>query len=91
MGPEQAASVLTQVRVDSYKERGKSWSEAEQQNYRTEIETSYQAQANAYYSTARLWDDGIIDPIHTRRILGLGLAATLNGEWPDPHYGVFRT
>ncbi len=90
MGPEQAASVLTQVRADSMKERGKPWTEAEASSYRTEIETSYNAQAHAYYSTARLWDDGIIDPLHTRRVLSLSLTAAMNKPREESAFGVFR-
>lgn len=90
MGPEQAASVLTQVKADSMKERGKAWSEMETVKYRKEIEDSYNAQANAYYSTARLWDDGIIDPVQTRRVLGLSLSAAMNAPREQTSFGVFR-
>ena len=91
MGPEQAANVLAQVRVDSYKARGKPLDQKEVEQYRKEIEEQYESQANAYYATARLWDDGIIDPAHTRTVLGLAISAALNSDWEAPSYGVFRT
>jgi 3-methylcrotonyl-CoA carboxylase beta subunit len=91
MGPEQAASVLTQVRAESYKARGKKWSEDEAAAYRAEIEQSYNAQASAYYSSARLWDDGVIDPLATRHALGLSIATSFNADIQAPQYGVFRT
>ncbi len=91
MGPEQAASVLTQVRAESYRARGKKWSDEEAAAYRSEIERSYNEQASAYYSSARIWDDGIISPTATRQTLGLSLAASFNADIPAPQYGVFRT
>lgn len=90
MGPEQAASVLTQVRADSFKERGKEWSTDDAATYKRDIEESYNRQANALYSSARLWDDGVIDPLHTRRILSLSVSASLNAEWPETRMGIFR-
>ncbi|NDC37252.1 MAG: methylcrotonoyl-CoA carboxylase [Proteobacteria bacterium] len=90
MGPEQAASVLTQVRADSYKARGKEFPEAEAAAYRSEIEASYNAQASAYYATARLWDDGILDPLDTRTALSLGISAGYNAPRPQGGFGVFR-
>lgn len=91
MGPEQAANVLTQVRADSYKARGKAWPDNEARAYKSEIEATYVRQSSAYYSSARLWDDGVIDPAHTRRVLSLSISASLNAAWPQPGYGVFRT
>lgn len=91
MGPEQAANVLTQVRADSYKARNKNWPKAEADAYKSEIERTYVEQSSAFYSTARLWDDGVIDPAHTRHVLGLSLSASLNAEWEPVRYGVFRT
>jgi 3-methylcrotonyl-CoA carboxylase beta subunit len=90
MGPEQAASVLTQVRADSYKARGKEFPEAEATAYRQEIEASYNAQASAYYATARLWDDGMIDPLDTRTALSLGISAGYNAPRSVGGFGVFR-
>ena len=91
MGPEQAAAVLTQVRSDSYKAQGKDWDDKQAEEYKTDIESRYNAQANAMYSTARLWDDGIIDPAQTREALALAFSASLNAPWQETQYGVFRT
>lgn len=91
MGPEQAAHVLTQVRADSFKARGKEWSAAEAAAYKGEIERSYESQAEALYSTARLWDDGIIEPTQTRDVLSLAIASSCNAPWGEPRFGVFRT
>ncbi|RMD87513.1 MAG: methylcrotonoyl-CoA carboxylase, partial [Candidatus Dadabacteria bacterium] len=90
MGPEQAASVLTQVRKDSYAARGESWDEEEMKRYREQILEKYNREADPYYSTARLWDDGIIDPAQTRKVIALSISATLNRSWDRPQYGVFR-
>jgi 3-methylcrotonyl-CoA carboxylase beta subunit len=90
MGPEQAGSVLTQVRSESYAAQKKSWSDEERDKYRSEIEASYNQQASPYYSSARLWDDGIIDPAETRTTLALSLAATQNAAIQPVKYGVFR-
>lgn len=90
MGPEQAASVLTQVRADSYKSRGKPFPEEEALRYRNEIEQSYNSQASSYYATARLWDDGIIDPVDTRMNLSLGIAAGYNAPRNPNGFGVYR-
>lgn len=91
MGPEQAATVLTQVRRDGAKSLGEKVSESDIQAYRQEIEAQYNRQASAWYSTARLWDDGVISPLHTRQVLSLALSATTNRSWSDTRYGVFRT
>lgn len=91
MGPEQAASVLTQVRRESATQRGEEWSLEEEQAYRRSIEERYNTQASCYYSTARLWDDGVIDPTQTRDVLALAIAASTHAEWPAVSYGVFRT
>ncbi|RIL11560.1 MAG: methylcrotonoyl-CoA carboxylase [Proteobacteria bacterium] len=94
MGPEQAASVLTQIKRDGYTARSEAVPEKELAAYKKEIEASYNEQACAFYSTARLWDDGIIDPIHTREVLALSISASLNTPWvstqPVPDFGVFR-
>lgn len=90
MGPEQAASVLTQVRSDSYAAQKKAWSGAEKEKYRAEIEANYNEQASPYYSTARIWDDGIVDPAQTRTTLALSLAVTQNAPVQPVKYGVFR-
>jgi 3-methylcrotonyl-CoA carboxylase beta subunit len=90
MGGEQAASVLATVRRDGIEARGGSWSAEEEQAYKAPILEQYEVQGSPYYSTARLWDDGVIDPVDTRRVLGMGLAAAANAPVPDPSYGVFR-
>ncbi|HEX7110599.1 MAG TPA: carboxyl transferase domain-containing protein, partial [Aestuariivirga sp.] len=81
MGGEQAASVLSSVRSD----------QSDEEEYKNKIRTSYEAEGNPYYATARLWDDGIIDPVQTRDVLGLAFSATLNAPIPErPRFGVFR-
>ncbi len=90
MGGEQAAAVLATVRRDGIEARGGSWSAAEEADFTAPIRLQYDAQGSPYYSTARLWDDGIIDPADTRRVLGLGLAAASHAPIPAPSYGVFR-
>ena len=90
MGGEQAASVLATVRRDAMEARGESWSEEDEQAFRDPILAQYEEQGSAYYSTARMWDDGLIDPIDTRRVLGLGLAAASHAPIPMPQFGVFR-
>ena len=90
MGGEQAASVLASVRRDGIEAGGGEWSAADEEEFKTPIRAQYAHQGSAYYSTARLWDDGLIDPADTRRVLGLGLAATAHAPIPAPSYGVFR-
>jgi 3-methylcrotonyl-CoA carboxylase beta subunit len=90
MGGEQAASVLATVRRDGIEGRGGSWSAEEEAEFKAPILAQYELQGSPYYSTARLWDDGIIDPLDTRRVLGMGLAAAAHAPVPDPSYGVFR-
>jgi 3-methylcrotonyl-CoA carboxylase beta subunit len=90
MGGEQAASVLATVRRDGLEARGKSWSTEDEEAFKAPIREQYETQGSPYYSTARLWDDGIIDPAETRRVLGLGLAAAANAPIPEPSYGVWR-
>lgn len=90
MGGEQAASVLATVRKESLEARGKTMSEEEEVAFKQPILDKYEAEGNPYYSTARLWDDGIIDPRDTRTVLALGIAAALNAPMPDTPFGVFR-
>ncbi|MFR9673774.1 carboxyl transferase domain-containing protein [Streptomyces sp. TR06-5] len=95
MGGEQAASVLATVKRDQIEARGEEWSEEEEEAFRGPVRAQYEEQGNAYYATARLWDDGVIDPLETRQVLGLALTACANGPLPerDPHapaFGVFR-
>lgn len=90
MGGEQAASVLLQVKMESLKARGQTMSEEEQEKFKAPILAKYEEESSAYFSTARLWDDGIIDPLDTRTALGLGIAMALNAPIPDHRFGVFR-
>jgi 3-methylcrotonyl-CoA carboxylase beta subunit len=91
MGGEQAASVLATVRRDGVEAKGGSWPEAEQQAFMAGIRDQYERQGNPYYATARLWDDGVIDPLDTRRVLGLALEVVAHGPAPGPEsYGIFR-
>jgi 3-methylcrotonyl-CoA carboxylase beta subunit len=90
MGGEQAASVLATVRRDGIEAAGKTWSSDEEEAFKTPIREQYERQGNPYYASARLWDDGIIDPADTRRVLGLGLSASLNAPIEPARFGVFR-
>jgi 3-methylcrotonyl-CoA carboxylase beta subunit len=90
MGGEQAASVLATVRRDNIEAEGKSWSAAEEDAFKTPIRDQYETEGNPYYATARLWDDGIIAPSETRRVLGLAFSAALNAPVPETRFGVFR-
>jgi len=90
MGGEQAASVLATVRRDALEARGKSWSAEDETAFRDPIRHQFEHQSDPYYATARLWDDGIIDPAQTRRTLALGLSAALNAPIPQTRFGVFR-
>ncbi|WP_338891399.1 carboxyl transferase domain-containing protein [Rhodococcus sovatensis] len=90
MGGEQAASVLATVRSDQQDAAGTPWSDEDQESFKAPIREQYETQGNPYYSTARLWDDGIIDPADTRQVLGLALAACANAPLEQVSYGVFR-
>jgi len=90
MGGEQAASVLATVRRDGIELKGGQWSAEEEEAFKAPIRQQYEDQGHPYYATARLWDDGIIDPADTRRVLALGLAAARNAPIPEPKFGIFR-
>jgi 3-methylcrotonyl-CoA carboxylase beta subunit len=90
MGGEQAASVLATVRRDALEAKGGSWSSADEEAFRAPIRDQYETQGSAFYASARLWDDGVIDPAESRRVLGLSLAATLNAPIPPTRFGLFR-
>jgi 3-methylcrotonyl-CoA carboxylase beta subunit len=90
MGGEQAASVLATVRRDGLKLKGVDWSAADEETFKAPIREKYEREGHPYYATARLWDDGVIDPADTRRVLGLGLAASLHAPVPETRFGVFR-
>ncbi len=90
MGGEQAASVLSTVRRDGLEAAGKTWSAEDEETFKAPIREQYETQGNPYYATARLWDDGVIDPADTRRVLGLGISAALNAPIEPARFGVFR-
>ncbi|MFC4258994.1 carboxyl transferase domain-containing protein [Marinobacter lacisalsi] len=90
MGGEQAAGVLADVKRTGLERKGKSWSDDEEQAFKQPIIDQFEEQSNPYYASARLWDDGIIDPADTRQVLGLALTASLNAPAEDTRFGVFR-
>jgi acetyl-CoA carboxylase carboxyltransferase component len=90
MGGEQAANVLLTIKLDQLEREGKSMSPEDQQAEKDPILAKYSEEGSCYYSTARLWDDGIIDPVDTRRVLGLGLAAALNSPEEPAGFSLFR-
>ena len=90
MGGEQAASVLSTVRRDGIEAKGGSWSMEEEEAFKAPIRNQYETQGHPYYATARIWDDGVIDPADTRRVLALGLSASLNAPIPETKFGLFR-
>ncbi len=90
MGGEQAASVLATVKRDGIEGKGGIWSAEEEAAFKAPIKEQYEVQGHPYFATARLWDDGVIDPADTRRVLALGLSASLNAPIPDTKFGLFR-
>jgi 3-methylcrotonyl-CoA carboxylase beta subunit len=90
MGGEQASAVLATVRRDGIEARGGAWSADEEAAFKAPIREQYESQGSPWYATARLWDDGIIDPADTRRVLGLGLSASMNAPIQRGRFGVFR-
>ncbi|MDZ4187510.1 MAG: carboxyl transferase domain-containing protein [Hydrogenophaga sp.] len=90
MGGEQAASVLATVKRDGIEGKGGSWSAEEEAAFKAPIKEQYEVQGHPYFATARLWDDGVIDPADTRRVLALGLSASLNAPIPETKFGLFR-
>ena len=90
MGGEQAASVLATVRRESLEKSGKSWSKDDEEAFKQPIRDQYETQGHPYYASARLWDDGVIDPTETRRVLGLAISASLNAPIEETTFGVFR-
>jgi 3-methylcrotonyl-CoA carboxylase beta subunit len=91
MGGDQAALVLSTVRRDGLEARNEEWPEAEQKRFESEIRKQYETQGHPYYASARLWDDGVIDPVDTRRVLGQAISAAAGRIRDDdmPH-GIFR-
>ncbi|MCP4284874.1 MAG: methylcrotonoyl-CoA carboxylase [Gammaproteobacteria bacterium] len=90
MGGEQAANVLAQIKRDAMEARGESWSEQEEADFKQPVWEQYERQGHPYYASARLWDDGIIDPADTRTVLGLGISSALNAPIEKTQFGVFR-
>src|SRR6266481_5742201 len=90
MGGEQASMVLSQVRRDNIEAKGETWSAEEEEKFRSPIRAQYESQGSPYYATARLWDDGVIDPADTRLVLGLGLSAASNAPIEPTKFGLFR-
>jgi len=90
MGGDQAAAVLATVRRDQLEGRGETWSEMDEESFKAPLRQQYEDQGHPYYSTARLWDDGIIDPLQTRDVLGLALSVCANAPLEPISYGVFR-
>jgi acetyl-CoA carboxylase carboxyltransferase component len=90
MGGQQAATVLLTVRLDNLRGSGRNMTHEEREDFTRPILDKYESEGNPYYATARIWDDGIIDPVDTRMVLGLGIAASLNAPPADTRFGVFR-
>jgi 3-methylcrotonyl-CoA carboxylase beta subunit len=90
MGGEQAAGVLATVKRDQSAREGAAFSTADEEAIRRPILEKYDHEGSPYYSTARLWDDGILDPADTRSALALGLSASFNAPIPEPRFGIFR-
>jgi 3-methylcrotonyl-CoA carboxylase beta subunit len=90
MGGDQAATVLAQVKRDGLEGRGETWSEQDEIDFKHPIRDQYESQGHPYYASARLWDDGIIDPLDSRLVLGLGLSAALNAPVETTEFGIFR-
>jgi acetyl-CoA carboxylase carboxyltransferase component len=90
MGGEQAASVLATIKEEQMKKSNKKLSKEELEKLRMKILETYEHEGSAYYSTSRLWDDGILDPVDTRKIIALGISASLNRIFEDPKTGIYR-
>lgn len=90
MGGEQAASVLATIKRDGMEKLGEIWSLEDEEAFKLPIRQQYEEEGHPYYASARLWDDGIIDPSETRQVLGLSIAASLNGPIENTNFGVFR-
>src|SRR5262249_49770331 len=90
MGGEQAATVLATIRRDAIEAKNGTWSSEEETAFKTPIREQYERQGHPYYASARLWDDGVIDPADTRKVLGLAISASLNAPIEPTTFGVFR-
>jgi acetyl-CoA carboxylase carboxyltransferase component len=90
MGGDQASNVLLTVKLRQLKKKGIEWTEEQQEEFRRPVMEEYERQSTPYYSTAHIWDDGILEPTETRTALGLAIAMSLNASVPETRYGVFR-
>ena len=90
MGGEQAANVLAQINRDKQTSLGHTWPLDEEEAFKAQLREQYESQGDPYYASARLWDDGVIAPVDTRKVLGLGLSAALNAPIEPTRFGVFR-
>jgi 3-methylcrotonyl-CoA carboxylase beta subunit len=90
MGGEQAASVLATLKRDNVEAKGGTWTADDDAEFKAPIRAQYERQGHPFYASARLWDDGVIDPADTRMVLGLSLAASLNAPIPPTRFGLFR-
>jgi 3-methylcrotonyl-CoA carboxylase beta subunit len=90
MGGEQAATVLATIRRDAIEAKGDAWSADEEAAFKAPIREQYEREGHPYYASARLWDDGVIDPADTRKVLGLAISAALNKPVEATRFGVFR-
>jgi 3-methylcrotonyl-CoA carboxylase beta subunit len=91
MGGEQAAAVLATIKRDAMEARNEAWSADEEAAFKAPVRARYEAEGDPYHATARLWDDGIVDPVQTRDVLGLAFAITLHGSIPErAQFGLFR-
>ena len=90
MGGEQASSVLATIRRDAIEASGNEWSPEDEEAFKQPIRDSYEKEGHPYHATARLWDDGIIDPIDTRHVLGLALSAAMNAPVKQGKHGIIR-
>ena len=90
MGGEQAANVLLTVKQDQLQAKGQAMNAKEQEDFKKPTLEKYETESSAYYSSARIWDDGVIDPADTRKVLALAIHAAFNRQWPEQRQGVFR-
>jgi 3-methylcrotonyl-CoA carboxylase beta subunit len=90
MGGEQAASVLATVKRDGIEGQGQKWSEKDEAAFKSPIREKYELQGHPYYATARLWDDGVIDPVDTRKVLAQALSVSMNAPSERGNFGIFR-
>jgi 3-methylcrotonyl-CoA carboxylase beta subunit len=90
MGGEQAATVLATIRRDAIEAKGGTWSADDEAAFKAPLREQYEREGHPYYASARLWDDGVIDPADTRKVLGLAISAALNSSIEPTRFGVFR-